>query len=66
MACNNTLLTSNTDVLFAIGYNSGRILLNSFDLNSNPTGLIGKEFVPKFARACNTIDFNPQDNNLVL
>ena len=65
MACNNTLLNSNTDVLYALGYNNGKILLNSFDVNSNPAGLVGKEFTPKSARSCNTLDFNQSDNNLV-
>lgn len=72
MACNNTLLTSNTDVLYAIGYTNGRILLNNFDMknnldtnNSNTLGLVGKEFSPKTVRPCNTLDFNQSDNNLV-
>ena len=66
MACNNTLLNSNTDVLFALGYNNGRILLSSFDgANSTPLGLVGKEFLPKTSRQCNTLDFNQNDNNLV-
>ena len=65
MACNNTLLSSNTDVLFALGYNNGRILLNSFDTSANPAGLVGKEFSAKINRSCNTLDFNQSDNNLV-
>lgn len=67
MACNNTLLSSNTDVLFALGFNSGKILLNSFDSVNpiQPAGLVGKEFTPKVSRSCNTLDFNQIDNNLV-
>ncbi|KAI2806893.1 hypothetical protein BLOT_008853 [Blomia tropicalis] len=65
MACNNTLLSSNTDVLFALGYNNGRILLNSFDTSANPAGLVGKEFSAKINRSCNTLDFNQSDNNLL-
>lgn len=71
MACNNTLLPPNTDVLFALGYNNGRILLNYFDTAISQTQqfagkeLAGKEFMPNVARSCNTLDFNQVDNNLV-
>lgn len=67
MACNNTLLSSSTDVLFALGFNNGRILLNSFDTSNSvqPAGLVGKEFTPKVTRSCNTLDFNQVDNNFV-
>lgn len=51
------------DVMFALGYASGKITLNSFE--SNSSSLTGKEFTPKAPRPCNTLDFNPLDNNLV-
>lgn len=61
MTCNNTLLKK--DVLFALGYTNGKISLNCFESFSN--FLAGKEFSPKSPRPCNSLDFNPTDNNLV-
>lgn len=67
MACNNTLYSDKNDVLFALGYNNGRILLNHFDASVKDLypELTGKEFTPTVSRSCNTLDFNPEDNNLV-
>lgn len=67
MACNNTLYSDKNDVLFALGYNNGRILLNHFDASVKDLypELTGKEFTPTVSRSCNTLDFNPEDNNLL-
>lgn len=75
MACNNKLLKYGTNLLYALGYQNGKIVLNAFDTNSNSLGkesdlnfnsvLIGKEFVQEYPRSCNTLDFCQFDNNLV-
>ncbi|KAM8967903.1 GATOR2 complex protein MIOS [Pelodytes ibericus] len=53
------------ECLLAVGQANGRIVLTSLgqDHNSKCKDLIGKEFVPKHARQCNTLAWNPLDSN---
>ncbi|OTF73349.1 hypothetical protein BLA29_001128, partial [Euroglyphus maynei] len=62
MACNNRLLKHGADVLYALGYQNGKIVLNSFDSSSNSTGkesdagyhysnVVGKEFIQEYPRS---------------
>ncbi|KAM4704774.1 GATOR2 complex protein MIOS isoform 2-T2 [Rhinophrynus dorsalis] len=53
------------ECLLAVGQANGRIALTSLgqDHNSKCKDLIGKEFVPKHARQCNTLAWNPLDSN---
>ncbi|KAG7207947.1 hypothetical protein KM043_009533 [Ampulex compressa] len=55
------------DILLAIGQANGKVVLTTF----GPTifdsqGLTGKELVPKHARQCNTVAWNPIDTNLIV
>ncbi|XP_005999518.1 GATOR2 complex protein MIOS isoform X2 [Latimeria chalumnae] len=53
------------ECLLAVGQANGRVVLTSLgqDHNSKCKELIGKEFVPKHARQCNTLAWNPVDSN---
>ncbi|XP_041039609.1 GATOR complex protein MIOS isoform X2 [Carcharodon carcharias] len=53
------------ECLLAVGQANGRVVLTSLgqDRNSKCRDLIGKEFVPKHARQCNTLAWNPVDSN---
>nr|XP_006821083.1 PREDICTED: WD repeat-containing protein mio-like [Saccoglossus kowalevskii] len=53
------------DNLLAIGLNHGKVILTSFGQESDPQGLIGKVFVPKHARTCHTLSWNPIDSNFL-
>lgn len=55
------------DILLAVGQANGKVVLTTF----GPTifdsqGLTGKELVPKHARQCNTVAWNPIDTNLIV
>lgn len=53
------------ECLLAVGQANGRVVLTSLgqDHSSKCKELIGKEFVPKHARQCNTLAWNPVDSN---
>ncbi|XP_056374911.1 GATOR complex protein MIOS isoform X2 [Hyla sarda] len=53
------------ECLLAVGQANGRVVLTSLGPNHNSKSrdLIGKEFVPKHARQCNTLAWNPVDSN---
>ncbi|MGH0129785.1 UNVERIFIED_CONTAM: hypothetical protein FKN15_061237 [Acipenser sinensis] len=53
------------ECLLAVGQANGRIVLTSLGQshNSKCKDLMGKEFVPKHARQCNTLAWNPVDSN---
>ncbi|KAK5600369.1 hypothetical protein CRENBAI_025252 [Crenichthys baileyi] len=55
------------ECLLAVGQANGRVVLTSLGQNHNSTckELVGKEFVPKHARQCNTLAWNPVDSNLL-
>ncbi|XP_014207535.2 GATOR complex protein MIOS-A [Copidosoma floridanum] len=55
------------DILLAVGQANGKIALATF----GPTifdalGIAGKEFVPKHARQCNAVAWNPVDTNILV
>nr|XP_023658371.1 GATOR complex protein MIOS [Paramormyrops kingsleyae]XP_023658372.1 GATOR complex protein MIOS [Paramormyrops kingsleyae]XP_023658373.1 GATOR complex protein MIOS [Paramormyrops kingsleyae] len=53
------------ECLLAVGQANGRVVLTSLGQshNSKCKELMGKEFVPKHARQCNTLAWNPVDSN---
>ncbi|XP_016136994.1 WD repeat-containing protein mio-like [Sinocyclocheilus grahami] len=53
------------ECLLAVGQANGRVVLTSLGQshNSKCKELVGKEFVPKHARQCNTLAWNPVDSN---
>lgn len=53
------------ECLLAVGQANGRVVLTSLGQshNSKCKDLMGKEFVPKHARQCNTLAWNPVDSN---
>ncbi|XP_041102180.1 GATOR complex protein MIOS [Polyodon spathula] len=53
------------ECLLAVGQANGRVVLTSLGQNHNSKckDLMGKEFVPKHARQCNTLAWNPVDSN---
>nr|XP_033786917.1 GATOR complex protein MIOS isoform X1 [Geotrypetes seraphini] len=53
------------ECLLAVGQANGRVVLTGLgqDHNSKCKDLIGKEFVPKHARQCNTLAWNPLESN---
>ncbi|XP_038293985.1 GATOR2 complex protein MIOS isoform X4 [Canis lupus baileyi] len=65
MKCVAWYLNYDPECLLAVGQANGRVVLTSLgqDHNSKFKDLIGKEFVPKHARQCNTLAWNPLDSN---
>ncbi|KFO29955.1 WD repeat-containing protein mio [Fukomys damarensis] len=65
MKCVAWYLNYDPECLLAVGQANGRVVLTSLgqDHNSKLKDLIGKEFVPKHARQCNTLAWNPLDSN---
>ncbi|XP_076266778.1 GATOR complex protein mio isoform X2 [Rhynchophorus ferrugineus] len=56
----------NNDLLFALGLSNGTIKLATFSqLDWEPKPTPAKELVPKNPRQCNTVVFNPVENNLL-
>lgn len=55
------------ECLLAVGQANGRVVLTSLGQSHNAAckELVGKEFVPKHARQCNTLAWNPVDSNLL-
>ncbi|CAL8337121.1 unnamed protein product [Gadus morhua 'NCC'] len=53
------------ECLLAVGQANGRVVLTSLGQshNSKCKELMGKEFIPKHARQCNTLAWNPHDSN---
>uniref|UniRef100_W5MZ29 Missing oocyte, meiosis regulator, homolog (Drosophila) n=1 Tax=Lepisosteus oculatus TaxID=7918 RepID=W5MZ29_LEPOC len=53
------------ECLLAVGQANGRVVLTSLGQSHNTKckELMGKEFVPKHARQCNTLAWNPVDSN---
>ncbi|KAL0984813.1 hypothetical protein UPYG_G00147300 [Umbra pygmaea] len=53
------------ECLLAVGQANGRVVLTSLGQShsSKSKELLGKEFVPKHARQCNTLAWNPVDSN---
>ncbi|XP_028297965.1 GATOR2 complex protein MIOS [Gouania willdenowi] len=55
------------ECLLAVGQANGRVVLTSLGQTHSSAckELVGKEFVPKHARQCNTLAWNPVDSNLL-
>ncbi|EFN84236.1 GATOR complex protein MIOS [Harpegnathos saltator] len=55
------------DILLAVGQANGKVVLNTFGPTAyDSLGFTGKEFVPKHARPCNVVAWNPVDKHLIL
>lgn len=55
------------DLLLAVGNTYGKVSLSTFGPSSifDSQGLPGKDFVPRHSRPCNTVVWNPIDNNVL-
>ncbi|KAJ9588221.1 hypothetical protein L9F63_018385 [Diploptera punctata] len=54
------------DILLAIGQANGKIVFTTFGPTAfDAIGLTGKELVPRHARQCNVVAWNPVDSNLL-
>lgn len=53
------------DHLLAVGQANGKVVLTSFGSDHDPNGLVGREFVPKQSRQCNSVTWNPVECNLL-
>ncbi|OXU30787.1 hypothetical protein TSAR_008781 [Trichomalopsis sarcophagae] len=55
------------DILLAVGQANGKVILTTFGPTAfDSLGLAGKELVPKHARQCNAVAWNPVDSNLIV
>nr|XP_032517261.1 LOW QUALITY PROTEIN: GATOR complex protein MIOS-B [Danaus plexippus plexippus] len=54
------------DPLLALGHGSGRVLLTSFKQAYDSLGLVGKEFVPRYPRQCNSVSWNRSEGHLLV
>ncbi|XP_041979444.1 GATOR complex protein MIOS [Aricia agestis] len=53
------------DPILALGHASGKITLTCPKQNYDPLGLVGKEFVPRCLRPCNSLAWNKTETNLL-
>lgn len=57
---------SEKDLFLALGFSNGKIRLSTFgELEWDSKTFSGRELVPKYSRQCNTVEFNPVENNLL-
>ncbi|XP_028926405.1 GATOR complex protein MIOS isoform X2 [Ornithorhynchus anatinus] len=65
MKCVAWYLSRDPECLLAVGQANGRVVLTSLGPDPNPRfrDLIGREFVPRHARQCNTLAWNPLDSS---
>ncbi|XP_014229294.1 GATOR complex protein MIOS-B [Trichogramma pretiosum] len=55
------------DILLAVGQANGRVVLTTFGPTAyDSLGLTGKELIPKHARQCNAVAWNPVESNLLI
>ncbi|CAG5045575.1 unnamed protein product [Parnassius apollo] len=53
------------DPLLALGHATGKVTLTSLKQTYDPLGLVGREFGVKYARPCNGVAWNHNENNLI-
>ncbi|CAK1551406.1 unnamed protein product [Leptosia nina] len=58
-------ISDHPDPILALGYESGRVSLTSLKQAYDPLGLVGREFVARYPRACNSLAWNPTESNLL-
>ncbi|XP_060529882.1 GATOR complex protein MIOS-B [Cylas formicarius] len=66
LKCLDIYPKSDKDLLLAIGLANGKITLTNFgNLEWDAKGFPGRELVPKYARQCNAVLFNPVEHNFL-
>ncbi|XP_045773378.1 GATOR complex protein MIOS-B isoform X2 [Maniola jurtina] len=58
-------IAEHPDPLLALGHASGRVTLTSLKQTYDPLGLVGREFVARYPRPCNSVSWNRRENNLL-
>ncbi|XP_063383686.1 GATOR2 complex protein MIOS [Cydia fagiglandana] len=53
------------DPLLALGHSNGRVSLTSLKQTYDPLGLVGREFVPRYPRLCNSVSWSHVETNLL-
>lgn len=66
LAWNNRLIANERDVLYALGYPNGRVVLSNFYTDPSSINISSREFSPRVPRACNSLDFSQLENNLLV
>lgn len=66
LAWNNRLIANDRDVLYALGYPNGRVVLSHFYTEPSSINITSREFSPRVPRACNSLDFSQLENNLLV
>lgn len=57
---------TNSDLFLAVGQANGRVALTTFGPSEfDSVGLTGRELVPRHARQCNAVSWNPIEPNIV-
>ncbi|XP_060803426.1 GATOR complex protein MIOS [Amyelois transitella] len=51
--------------LLALGHTNGRVSLTSLKQTYDPLGLVGREFVPRYPRLCNSVAWSHVETNLL-
>ncbi|XP_053610182.1 GATOR2 complex protein MIOS isoform X2 [Plodia interpunctella] len=51
--------------LLALGHTNGRVSLTTLKQTYDPLGLVGKEFVPRYPRLCNSVAWSHVETNLL-
>ncbi|CAH2229660.1 jg4589, partial [Pararge aegeria aegeria] len=58
-------IADHPDPLLALGHVSGKVTLTSLKQTYDPLGLVGREFVARYPRACNSVAWNRTESNLL-
>ncbi|KAG7308333.1 hypothetical protein JYU34_005527 [Plutella xylostella] len=53
------------DPLLALGHTNGQVSLTSLGQNTEQNDLVGKEFLPRYPRLCNSVSWSPTEPGLL-
>ncbi|XP_073956943.1 LOW QUALITY PROTEIN: GATOR complex protein mio [Choristoneura fumiferana] len=53
------------DPLLALGHSNGRVSLTSLKQTYDPLGLVGRDFVPRYPRLCNSVAWSHVETNML-
>ncbi|XP_052753330.1 GATOR complex protein MIOS-B isoform X3 [Galleria mellonella] len=58
-------ITEQPEPLVALGHNNGRVTLSTLKQTYDPLGLVGREFVPRYPRLCNSVSWSHVETNML-
>ncbi|KAJ0176372.1 hypothetical protein K1T71_007551 [Dendrolimus kikuchii] len=58
-------ISEQPEPLLALGYASGKVTLTTLKQTYDPLGLVGREFVPRFPRLCNSVSWSHTETSML-